>query len=178
MGVSFGVAVTYPIFGFIIQNSSWENVFHVCGVIGTIWYCLWLYYVYDFPEEHPRIDQGEMEYILKSLGDSRTKSDNASMKIPWRAILTSKAVWLNIICQWGSVWHGLTVMAQAPSYFRFVHGYGIEMTGIVSGFPHFFRAIFAFFVSAMCDLLLSKNKLSRTNVRKLASFISMSDKVC
>lgn len=172
MGVSIGVAVTYPVFGFIIQTTCWENVFHFCGIVGTIWYCLWLYFVYDLPEKHPRIDPREEEYILKSLETSRLRGDNATLKVPWKAILTSNAVWMNIICQWGSVWHALTVIAQAPSYFRFAHGLDVEMTGIISGLPHFFRAIFAFFVSAILDSLLSKNKMSRTNVRKLASFLS------
>lgn len=172
MGVSFGVAVTYPVFGFIIRISSWENVFHFCGFIGIIWFCLWLYFVYDLPEDHPRIDPNEKEYIVKSLGKSKSKNDNVLMEIPWKAIITSRAVWMNIICQWGSVWHALTVMAQAPSYFRLVHGYGIEMTGIISGLPHFFRAIFAYVVSVICDLLLTQKTMSRTNVRKLASFLS------
>jgi hypothetical protein len=31
--------------------------------------------------------------------------------------------------QWGGVYGLFTLIAQAPTYFRFVHGWGIEMTG-------------------------------------------------
>lgn len=31
--------------------------------------------------------------------------------------------------QWGGVWGLFTLIAQAPTYFRIVHNWGIEMTG-------------------------------------------------
>lgn len=164
--------MTYPVFGYIIKNSSWENVFHFCGVVGTIWYCLWLYFVYDLPELHPRIHPNEKEYILRSLGSSVMRDEKTNLKVPWKAILTSRATWLNIIAQWGGVWGLFTLIAQAPSYFRLVHGWGIEMTGILSGLPHLLRVIFSLCVSTVCDHLLTTNKMSRTNVRKLATFLS------
>lgn len=175
MGSSIGVAVTYPIFGFIIQTTSWENVFHFCGIVGTIWYALWLYFVYDLPEDHPRIHPKEKEYILNSLGSSVMRGDDKSkLPVPWKAMLTSRATWLNIVAQWGGVWGLFTLITQAPSYFRLVHGWGIEMTGILSGMPHLLRVIFSLLVSVLCDHLLSSNKMSRTNVRKFASFLSKS----
>lgn len=172
MGSSIGVAITYPIFGFIIQTSSWENVFHFCGIVGTIWYGLWLYFVYDLPENHPRIHPKEKEYILKSLGSSSIRGHKTKAPVPWKAILTSRATWLNIIAQWGGVWGLFTLIAQAPSYFRLVHGWGIEMTGVLSGLPHLLRVIFSMCISVVCDHLLTTNKMSRTNVRKFASFLS------
>jgi hypothetical protein len=172
MGSSIGVAITYPIFGYIIQQSNWENVFHFCGVAGTIWYALWLYFVYDLPEHHPRIHPKEKEYILRSLGSSVIRGDKTKLKVPWKAILTSRATWMNIVAQWGGVWGLFTLIAQAPSYFRLVHGWGIEMTGILSGLPHLLRVIFSLFVSTVCDHLLTANKMSRTNVRKMATFMS------
>lgn len=45
LGSSIGVSIAYPVFGFIIKVSSWEWVFHACGICGTIWYMFWLYFV-------------------------------------------------------------------------------------------------------------------------------------
>lgn len=45
LGSSIGVALAFPIFGFIIKVSSWEWMFHACGISGIVWYILWLYYV-------------------------------------------------------------------------------------------------------------------------------------
>lgn len=49
---------------------SWELVFYVSGVFGTIWYMAWLYFVYDSPDKHPRIDPAEKLYIQQALSDS------------------------------------------------------------------------------------------------------------
>lgn len=45
LGSSIGVAITYPVFGFLIKATSWEWVFHACGICGIVWYMFWLYYV-------------------------------------------------------------------------------------------------------------------------------------
>lgn len=172
MGSSIGVAIAYPIFGYIIKTSCWENVFHFCGILGTIWYCLWLYFIYDLPEDHPRIHPKEKEFILKALGSSVMRGDKSNLKVPWKAILSSRATWMNIVAQWGGVWGLFTLITQAPSYFRLVHGWGIEMTGILSGMPHLVRVIFSLLMSFLCDYLLTTNKMSRTNVRKFAAFFS------
>lgn len=48
-GSSVGIAIALPIFGFIVKLTSWELIFHICGISGVIWYMLWLYFVSIFP---------------------------------------------------------------------------------------------------------------------------------
>lgn len=67
MGSSIGIALFYPLFGSILSLSSWEYVFHLTGLLGTVWYAAWLYFVYDSPAQHPRIDPYERLYIEKAL---------------------------------------------------------------------------------------------------------------
>lgn len=100
------------------------------------------------------------------------RSDDNKRAVPWRAILTSKLVWVNAIAQWGGIWALFTLLAQTPTYFRFIHGWGIEMTGILSGLPHLLRVAFSILFSNFGDYLLSNGKISRNNLRRLATFIS------
>lgn len=76
---------------------------------------------------------------------------------------------MNIIAQFGWTWALYTMMTQAPTYFNSVHGWSIAKTGILSGVPHLMRMIFAYNFSMFGDFLLTKGKMSRTNVRKLAT---------
>jgi MFS transporter, ACS family, solute carrier family 17 (sodium-dependent inorganic phosphate cotransporter), member 5 len=108
---------------------------------------------------------------LNTLGSSIVRSDEEKRKVPWKEILTSKIVWVNAIAQWGGIWGLFTVVIQAPTYFRFIHGWGIEMTGILSGLPHLLRVGFSIVFGKIADYLLSRNKMSRNNVRKLAVFV-------
>lgn len=100
------------------------------------------------------------------------RSGDKKREVPWKAILTSKVVWINAIAQWGGIWGLFTLLTQAPTYFRFIHGWGIEMTGILSGLPHLLRVGFSIVFSNFGDYLLSNNKMSRNNVRRLATFFS------
>lgn len=70
LGSSVGVAIFYPLFGFVITISSWEWVYHMCGLFGIMWFIGWQYFVYDSPAQHPRIDIQERKYIENSLGTS------------------------------------------------------------------------------------------------------------
>ena len=101
------------------------------------------------------------------------RSTDTKRKVPWKAILTSKPVWINTVVQWGGIWGLFTLLTQAPTYFRFIHGWGIEMTGILSGLPHLLRVGFSIAFSHFGDYLLRNDKMSRNNVRKLATFFSM-----
>nr|XP_022918574.1 sialin [Onthophagus taurus] len=166
LGSSIGTALTYPLCGWIIDHWGWEMVFYGNGVLGSLWYILWYLYVYDSPSEHPTISKREKEYILSSLGDSVAKE---KPPIPWKHILTSMPIWMNILCQFGGIWGLFTLMTHAPMYFKIIHGWDIKSTGILSGIPHILRVLYAFAFSELGDFLLRTNKLSRTNVRKLAA---------
>lgn len=67
LGGSVCIALFYPIFGFVMSVWSWEWVFHITGVFGILWYAAWLYFVYDSPADHPRIDPMEKLYIDQCL---------------------------------------------------------------------------------------------------------------
>lgn len=127
--------------------------------------------VFDSPEQHPRIQPAEKEYILNSLGSSVIRVGERSEEIPWKSILTSKPVWLNCIAQWGGIWCLFTMLTQAPTYFRLIHGWSIEMTGILSGLPHLLRVGFSIIFSIFGDYLLSNGKMTRNNVRRMATFV-------
>lgn len=62
-------------------------------------------------------------------------------------------------------------MTQAPTYFKIIHGWDIKMIGLLSGIPHLMRMLFAYFFSIFGDYLLRTDRMSTTNVRKLATFV-------
>lgn len=75
LGSSISIAVFYPIFGYVMSMYSWESVFYLSAFFGTCWYAAWLYFVYDSPAQHPRIDPMERLYIEQSLQDSLHEKD-------------------------------------------------------------------------------------------------------
>lgn len=120
LGSSVGVAVTYPLCGLLIDAFGWESVFHVTGVIGVLWFITWHFLVFDTPQDHPRISAKERGYIQTSLGQTAKKEN---FKTPWKELLLSRPIWMNIIAQWGGIWGFFTILTQAPTYFKFIHGW-------------------------------------------------------
>lgn len=148
----------------------------MCGALGIIWYSAWYLLVFDSPATHPRISVDERNFIEEALGQTINKVGHTTAKqvrTPWRAILTSRPVWVITIAQFGAVWALFTLMTQAPTYFRTIHGWNMSMIGILSGMPHLMRMLFAYLFSTIGDYLLTRELMSRTNVRKLAGMFSM-----
>lgn len=77
-GSAIGIAIFYPLFGYIVSVLSWEWPYYICGIIGTTWFACWQYLAYDTPELHPRIDTVEKEFIELSLGDSCLQEEAVS----------------------------------------------------------------------------------------------------
>ncbi|XP_063237102.1 sialin-like isoform X2 [Bacillus rossius redtenbacheri] len=138
------------------------------GILGTAWFCAWWLLVFNTPAQHPTISTGEREHIEGSIGQSKASK---KMPTPWRHILLSLPMWMNVLSQWGNIWGLFTLMTQAPTYFKYIHGWGIGMTGLLSGVPHVCRIITAYLTGTLCDWLLQRNLMQRTAVRKLATAI-------
>ncbi|KAJ6646778.1 Sialin [Pseudolycoriella hygida] len=170
IGGSVGLAIFYPIFGYILTVSSWEWIFHFSAMASLIWFIFWQCCVYNSPAEHPRIDSSELNYITKALGDSVQNHQNVS--IPWISILTSFPLWITIIGFWGSVWQILTLMIQLPSYFKLIHNFDYSVSGLLSGGPYILRMGFSYIFSSLIDYLLRSKTLTRTNARKFAVFVN------
>lgn len=83
--------------------------------------------------------------------------------------MKSRALWVNTIAQFGGIWGLFTILTQAPSYFRFVHGWDSTKVGIFSGLPHLLRTVVALIISNIADFMLRNDKMSRDNVRKLGT---------
>lgn len=168
LGSSIGTAVTYIMCGYLIASFGWESVFYVSGGLGLLWAICWILLVYDTPAKHPTISIREKTYIENCLGKT-IQTRSKPLPIPWKSLLSSKVLWINLVTQAGGIWGLFTLAAQAPSYFNFVLGLNIKQTGLWSGMPHFVRWAFAFGFSMISDRLVKSQRMSMTNVRKLAT---------
>ncbi|XP_049802323.1 uncharacterized protein LOC126236785 isoform X1 [Schistocerca nitens] len=168
LGSSVGAALTFPLCGFLMEWFGWPTVFYSTALLGSAWFLAWWFLVFDHPHVHPRISRTELDYLKSNLGQSVAKRKPPT---PWGKILTSMPLWMNVLAQWGGIWGLFTMLTQAPTYFRHVHGWSIRATGLLSGFPHICRITFAMMVSWVGDYMLKKEIVSRTNLRKIATVL-------
>ena len=66
-GMALGTVISLPFSGILADLLGWESVFYVQGGLAMIWCVLWLIFVYDSPQDHPRIHPAERELFETSM---------------------------------------------------------------------------------------------------------------
>ncbi|XP_043785000.1 sialin-like isoform X2 [Apis laboriosa] len=161
---SFGIGLTYPLCGFIIAHFGWRAVFYTTGSIGMIWCFFWYFFAFDTPASHPRISQQELRYIQGSVGN---QVRDESMPVPWRFILTSWPAWSIGITTFGRIWVHYIFIISGPMYMKTVLGFSIQANGVLSGLPFICSYFSSVAFCYIADVLITRQILSLTNVRKV-----------
>ncbi|KAG0727238.1 Sialin [Chionoecetes opilio] len=66
-GINLGSVTCMALAGWLCEMEwlgGWPLPFYMVGAAGLVWYALWFLLVHPTPEEHPRITQKELQYIL------------------------------------------------------------------------------------------------------------------
>lgn len=76
-GMAVGTVIALPFSGILAESLGWESVFYVQGGLSTIWCVLWIFLVYDSPQQHPRIHPLELEMFEKTMPPTNAGSKHA-----------------------------------------------------------------------------------------------------
>ncbi|XP_075232263.1 putative inorganic phosphate cotransporter [Lycorma delicatula] len=164
-GGQIGNVVSFSISGLIIKFFGWPSVFIFFGILGVIWYIIWLFICFSDPSSHPCISVEEKAYIHDSLAAVNTGKDIAPL--PFCRILTTVSVWAIIITQFGHSWALYTMQNDLPKYMKGVLKYNSVQNGLVSSLPFLAMWLSAVVSGWISDFLIYKHVLSRLYTRKL-----------
>ena len=56
LGAQFGAMIGMSL-GVLANYLGWESIFYTLGAAILVWFVLWVFLVYNDPEEHPRIQE-------------------------------------------------------------------------------------------------------------------------
>ena len=119
-GASVGTVIIFPLGGLLADTLGWRSIFNVTGALTLTWCVLWAFLVYDTPQEHPRIDQSELEHITSSIENARKNNETstaASARVtPWRSIFLSPPVWALTVSHVASNWGTYQLNTMMPTY--------------------------------------------------------------
>ncbi|RXG68326.1 Sialin [Armadillidium vulgare] len=171
-GMTLGTLVCMPFSGLLASELGWESVFYVQGGLSILWYFLWLFFVYDSPQTHPRISPEEKKYIIESFGGSTKDEPKEKMPTPWKAIWASPAVWAIIVAHTCSNWGWYMLLVKLPTYMRYILHFDIKSNAGLSSVPFLCMWVFTMLLANILDLVRSRKIISTTFARKLATFIA------
>lgn len=89
-GIGLGGALTPVLITFIMRRWGWRNSFYGCGLLGFLVALIWYMWATDRPEQHPRVNQDEIDFIR--AGHPLGAEGSAQGNVPWKRILTNRSV--------------------------------------------------------------------------------------
>lgn len=131
-GISIGAAVTMLCSGFLIESFGWDSVFYATGIVSTLWFFAWCYFIHENPTEHPNVSPEEKAYIVTSSNQSGNNNNNSDNKLPtpWLKILTSLPVLSICMGQIAFAWGLYTLLIELPTYLKTVLHFDIKQVSL------------------------------------------------
>ncbi|XP_055704446.1 sialin-like [Phlebotomus papatasi] len=161
-GSYVGTVIALPLSGVLAVSWGWESVFYFFGAVGCVWCIAWLIIIKASPEADPFISEEEKLHILRSIGSSEKKK----IKHPWKAILTSTAVWAIISSHFAENWGFYTLMTQLPTFLKDSLGFDLGESGFLSGVPYLTMSCLMAVGGYLADWTQVKGYLTTRQVRR------------
>ena len=90
---------------------------YIAGILGILWFLVWIFLAYSTPATHPRISRKEREYIQSSIGESAKNVGYTIaylfMNISYSALYPRQQPWLKVIIH--SLWFDNPLLCIATS---------------------------------------------------------------
>ncbi|XP_063223235.1 sialin-like isoform X2 [Bacillus rossius redtenbacheri] len=133
--ISLGTIVSNAVSGNLVDSMGWPFVFYLFSSLVILWTVLWMFFVFDSPNDHPRISEEERLYITES---TRQNKSETKARLPWKEILLSVPVWAHIAMALPSNWLNLTLSNALPTYMKKVLHYSTTKAGYFAALPPVF----------------------------------------
>ena len=125
-GLGLGGTLTPIFIAWTMVHWGWRASFEICGVLAFLVVALWHFYATDWPEEHPDVNDAELQIIHPGSrkGDVGARSSHTGVaSVPWRKMLTSLSVWSLIL---GYGLQGYTFYV----YYNWFYFYAVKVRGL------------------------------------------------
>uniref|UniRef100_A0A914YT05 Major facilitator superfamily (MFS) profile domain-containing protein n=1 Tax=Panagrolaimus superbus TaxID=310955 RepID=A0A914YT05_9BILA len=174
-GKALAGTVGFPVSSYLCQLQEidgWRLMFYTFAILGGIWIIIWGIYATSSPSKHRCISSEEKEYILEELKQLEMNHDPDDPKlykgsIPWKSILTSKAVIINLICQFTFNFSEAILSAYLPTYIDQVLKLDLNQNGYFAMISFFAQLIFQILFGIFTDMIHKKDVISGTTSCKL-----------
>jgi len=121
-GSTIGALIAPFIIPTLAARFGWEFSFIIIGCLGFVWMGFWVF-IYKKPEDNPRVNEAELEYILQDKDDITTAAvPDSGRKYTLRECLCFKQTWAFAVGKFmtdGVWWFFLFWM---PSFLKNVYG--------------------------------------------------------
>ena len=151
-----------PIISYLVANYGWREMFFTVGSIGVLWGVVWYYMFTNSPNDSPRVNALEKEYIATSQAEEKAKEDlKKGATVDWRFILTHPSLIANNIGYFAFGYMLFFATLWLPGYFLHQHGLNLKSVGWYLTIPWLCAAVFMKLGGVISDSLYKKTGSGR-----------------
>ena len=168
-GGPFGTVVTFALCGQVISAFGWKSAYYVTSGVILVFYALWVYLIYDTPDQHPGITENEITYIREQIGTSVSKQ---KAPLPLRSVATSVPFIALLWAHFANMWGIYFIATNGPKYTLGVLGFDMKSGGSITGLPYIARLGAGVLFAAAGDYVRRKNMLTLGWIRRIFMIFS------
>ncbi|KAM8711216.1 hypothetical protein ACLKA7_000366 [Drosophila subpalustris] len=165
-GIECGNVLSMFVSGMIARSPmGWPGISYISAVVAFACCILWIVFGANNVTESRFIGQAEKHYINSSLQHG-SNYHKAIIPIPWRAIWTSVPFLALVVTRCAAIYGLSTLQAEIPAYMNGVLQMDIKENALFSALPFVASWALSYVYLIAADILLAKNWLSLTAIRK------------
>lgn len=138
-GVGVGAGLAPPIITAIMISHDWRVAFWVTALIGLVALVVWLVFVRDTPEEHPRVSAEERAYIEADRFARASQGHQAVAS--WRSIVVNRDIAILTLSYFCFGYVAYIFFTWFFTYLSTVRGLDLKSSGIYGTLPFIAMAI-------------------------------------
>lgn len=171
-GIECGTVLALGLGGIIAEGPlGWPGISYVSASLCFLWCLLWTLFASNNATESRFISDKEKHYIESSL-EHADDFHKTKIPVPWKSIWLSVPFIALLIARCAEG-YGLNILqTQIPSYMNGILGLHIKSNALFSALPFLVMWGMSYVYVILADVLLHKNWLSLTGIRKLINSIA------
>ncbi|MEX3689628.1 MFS transporter [Paraburkholderia sp. BR14263] len=169
-GSKLGGAIALPLIAWMLAAFDWKMTFVLTGLLGVVWFVVWLVSFIDSPADHRRVNAAELAHIESDKG---VQSAQPPVRPPWRKLLAHRNVWAMCIGFFMINYNSYFFITWLPTYLMKERGMSVLQMGWMASLPLLVSIVVEIFAGWASDRVFASGKLSLTATRKLFLVIGL-----
>jgi|TARA_B110000305_G_scaffold234488_1_gene292611 MFS family permease len=134
-GIPFGTVFALIVTPYIVSIWGWQWAFYSFGLVGVVWWYFWHRMIRSAPTAQPPLGPSPQP-LTTNEASSDPQSDEAIGPVPWRAMLSSTAVWAIIVAHFCNNWSLYVLLSWLPTFVNKGLGVDYATVGWFTMIPH------------------------------------------
>ncbi|EDV99307.1 sialin [Drosophila grimshawi] len=176
-GGEIGTTFTHLVSGFGLNDQDWAVAFYVVGSGALLWFVGFVLVCYSSPDASPYIESGELDYIRDQVSATLVNEDaGASGNVPWSSMLMNAPIWALVVANMQHDWSQQKLAKELVQLLDELERNGktiwMELESSLQLIaPHLCSWLASIISGSLSDYLIDKGILSRTQTRRLMSWL-------